>query len=359
MANGESVVAAEEVQVDDVCRVFPGETVPVDGVVESGETSIDESVMTGESMPVDKRAGDAVLAAGAESLSEHPLGRAIVSSYREETGREAPAASEFEMIPGRGVKACAEGCEVLVGSAQMMVERGVSGAWRTSAEGIPSEGDRSRRALREAAAAYEAQGCTVSLVAVDGALAGIVALADTVREDAADTVASLDSLGVRTTMATGDHEAAANHIAEQTGVSSVRANCFPEDKMAAIEEYERAGENVAMVGDGVNDAPALKRAYVGIAMGGVGSDIAVDAADIVLVHDGIDTLPHLFALARRMMITIKCNLTFSMTLNFVAIVLAITGLMGPVIGALIHNAGSVLVIVNSALLLRWKSKKLG
>ncbi len=153
---------------------------------------------------------------------------------------------------------------------------------------------------------------------------------------------------------TGDHENAAKTIAEKLHIGEIRANCLPEDKLKYIGEYQAKELPVCMIGDGVNDAPALKKADVGIAMGGVGSDIAVDAADIALVDDEVKELPHLVALSKRMMTTIKLNMSFSMTLNFIAIALAITGTLDPVVGALVHNAGSVLVITNSAFLLKWR-----
>ena len=167
---------------------------------------------------------------------------------------------------------------------------------------------------------------------------------------------ALSRLGVRPVLLTGDHENAAGAIGSRLHIGDVRANCLPEDKLRYIGGYQDKGMPVCMIGDGVNDAPALKKADVGIAMGGVGSDIAVDAADIALVDDEVKELPHLVALAKRMMVTIKLNMTFSMTLNFVAIVLAMTGILNPVVGALVHNAGSVLVITNSALLLKWRKQ---
>ena len=160
-------------------------------------------------------------------------------------------------------------------------------------------------------------------------------LADTLRPDSEQMLARLKELSVQPVLLTGDHEAAANTIAAKVGMQDVRAGCLPEDKLRYIDDFQKAGSPVCMIGDGVNDAPALKKAAVGIAMGGVGSDIAVDAADIALVDDEIRELPHLVALSkRRMMTTIKLNMTFSMTLNFIAIILAMTGTLSPVVGAL-------------------------
>ena len=155
---------------------------------------------------------------------------------------------------------------------------------------------------------------------------------------------------------TGDHEEAARTIAGQLGIDEFRAGCLPEDKLKWIGASQKKGKQVCMIGDGVNDAPALKKAHVGIAMGGVGSDIAVEAADIALVNDDIKELPHLLQMARKMMRTIRWNLAFSMALNFAAILLAITGALNPVVGALVHNAGSVFVILHSSLLLKWKER---
>lgn len=169
-------------------------------------------------------------------------------------------------------------------------------------------------------------------------------------------IKELKSLGVEPVLLTGDNENSANNIAHELGLNEVKANCLPEDKMKIISDLQNTG-SVAMIGDGINDAPALKKSDVGIAMGGVGSDIAVDAADIALVDDEVKELPHLIAISKRMMTTIKINLTFSMALNFAAIILAITAVLNPVVGALVHNCGSVMVIINSALLLKWKYKK--
>ena len=271
-------------------------------------------------------------AAGAEQLSEHPLGKAVVRCY----GRKPPVCEDFRMRPGEGVTATVSGKVVKAGNLKLLKGMTIS------------------RELAAGAGRYLNEGSTLIYVAVDDRPAGYLVLSDTVREESKDMIAKLDRIGVQPVLLTGDHKNAADAIASQLGIREVHAGCLPEDKLNHIGAYQERGEAVCMIGDGINDAPALKKADVGIAMGGVGSDIAVDAADIALVDDEIRELPHLLSLSRRMMTTIKVNLTFSMTLNFLAIALAITGLLGPVIGALVHNAGSVLVIINSALLLNWK-----
>lgn len=169
-------------------------------------------------------------------------------------------------------------------------------------------------------------------------------------------IAQIRQTGVVPVLLTGDHENAARHIAGLLGIEEVHAGCLPEDKLNYIDAYQKDNSQICMIGDGINDAPALKKAYVGIAMGGVGSDIAVDAADIALVNDEIKEIPHLLRLAKRMMLTIRLNLSFSMILNFAAIILAMTGILNPVVGALVHNAGSVFVIIHSAFLLKWRKK---
>ena len=183
-----------------------------------------------------------------------------------------------------------------------------------------------------------------------------MALADRVRRESRAVVESLNELDVMPVLLTGDHVATAKTIGKRLNVSNVIADCLPEDKMDTVAQLQQDGNIVAMVGDGVNDAPALKKSDVGIAMGGVGSDIAVEAADIVLVNDNVKEIPHLVALSKRMMTTIKINLSFSLLLNFVAIILATIGTLSPVWGALVHNGGSLLVVANSALLLRWAYK---
>ena len=490
-ANGEKIIPAEQVAIGDRIRVLPGETIPVDGVILSGQTSINQAVMTGESLPVDKTVGDEVssgtvnqfgafemeaakvgedssiqrmirlvqsadagkakivgladrwatwivvialsaaaltwffsgeiiravtilvvfcpcalvlatptaimaaignatkhgflvregdalerlskvskvtfdktgtltygtpkvtaigtcsgfterevyaYAAAVEQFSEHPLGKAIVSCYKQESEPDLLQAEQFTMIPSEGVTGVVNGKTVKAGNLKLLKE-------------IPVSSD-----LTLATEKYLMDGCTVIYVAVDNTLAGYIVLADTVRQESAKMIRDIHTLGVQPVLLTGDNQNAANVIGRQLGIEEIHANCLPEDKLKQIGAHQQQGQEVCMIGDGINDAPALKKANVGIAMGGVGSDIAVDAADIALVDDEIKELPHLLALSKKMMRTIKLNLTFSMGLNFLEIALAVTGILGPVVGALVHNAGSVVVIINSALLLRWKQQ---
>lgn len=490
----EKVIAAADVKKGSILRVLPGETIPVDGVILTGTTSVNQSVMTGESMPIDKTVGDEVssgtvnqygafemkavrvgedssiqrmirlvrsadagkskivgiadrwatwivvialtaaaltwiitgeiiravtilvvfcpcalvlatptaimaaignaakrgflvkegdalerlaavdciafdktgtltygvpkvintpvftdrlseqemymYAAAAESLSEHPLGKAVAASFKTEYNAELPPVKDFKMCPGMGVTAKVSGRGVAVGNVNLLNEYGIDIPQNAAAK----------------AEEYQNKGCTAVYVGIDSGFAGIIALSDTLREESRDTVGRLYAENVTPILLTGDNIKAVSAIAERLGIKKIKAECMPEDKLDEISRLQNEKYHVCMIGDGINDAPALKKADVGIAMGGVGSDIAVDAADIALANDEIKELPHLISLSSRMMTTIKINLSFSMGLNFLAIILAMTGILNPVIGALVHNAGSVLVIINSALLLRWKKK---
>jgi heavy metal translocating P-type ATPase len=278
------------------------------------------------------------LTASAELRSEHPLGKAITAYYKKEKSAVPEDPENFEVLAGRGVAISVNGRRIFAGNETLLKDCGLELPKHISCD-IEREKNK---------------GATVIYVMDDIQVLGFIVLADTPRPDSAGTVESIHKTGINTVLLTGDSARTAEHIAEIAGIKNIHANCLPENKLAIIGEYQKQGEPVCMVGDGINDAPALKTAYVGIAMGGIGSDIAIEAADIVLAGDDIKAIPHLLLLAKRVMRIIRINVCLSMLLNFAAIALAITGLLNPVAGALVHNAGSVAVIFNSSLLLKWK-----
>jgi heavy metal translocating P-type ATPase len=278
------------------------------------------------------------LIASAEFHSEHPLGKAIISHYKAIYNMSPKEPKDFKMLAGRGVKAIVDNCNILAGNAEMLSQNSIQLS----------------KLMMDKAEEYKIDGCTIIYIALEDQAVGFIALSDTLRTDAINMIKEIKKIGVESILVTGDNLQAASHIAKAVGITSIHNNCLPEDKLSVIEEYQNKGKMICMVGDGVNDAPALKKAYVGIAMGGIGSDIAVDAADIALVSDDIKCIPHLLSLSQRTMKIIKLNLILSMLLNFIAIILAMTGVLNPVLGALVHNIGSVVVIINSSLLLNWK-----
>ena len=278
------------------------------------------------------------MAASAELRSEHPLGKAIVAHYKKQRGSLPPEPDEFALLAGRGVEARVGTTAVLAGNEALFTEKEVMLPESLAKGGLKAKED----------------GSTVIYLAASGRGAGLIVLSDTLRSDAASTVKAIGATGTKTVLLTGDAPQAAQYMAKNAGISDLKANCLPEDKLTAIKDFESKGEPVCMVGDGINDAPALKTALVGVAMGGIGSDIAIEAADIVLVGDDIKEIPHLIRLSHKTMTTIRINLAASMVLNFAAIGLAVTGLLNPVLGALVHNVGSVAVIINSSLLLKWR-----
>lgn len=271
------------------------------------------------------------LAASVEALSEHPLGKAIVAQAKEANLALAKAVN-FTMIPGKGISAVVNGKTALIGNIGYLEENGVKVDAKVGA------------ALEE----LRMQGKAVVLVALEGVCVGMVALSDTLRVNARNMVEKLHSMGTGVVLLTGDHAQTAKYFSEQAGIDSVYSELLPAQKVERIKELQQQGHAVCMIGDGVNDAPALKTADVGVAMGTMGSDIAIDAADIALMGDDISKIPYLKRLSNATVNTIKFNITLSMLINFVAIGMSVMGLLNPITGALVHNAGSVLVVLNAA-----------
>ena len=482
----DEMIPLDEVKVNDVLRVLPGETIPIDGVIISGTSSVDQSIMTGESLPIDKGVGDEVfggtlnrfgaidiratklnadsslqklirmvedaenkkapmqriadkwasylvplamliaivayfvtgdviravtvlivfcpcalvlatptaimaaigqatkygvivksgealekmgkvdtvafdktgtltfgkldvtdviatanldadnllrLTASAESRSEHPLGRAIASRAGESSIILAEVDS-FSMQSGKGIKAVVEGEEVLCGNEKYLRECGVELS------------EESRKVIER----LRGQGKVSVLTAVSGEHVGIIALSDVLRPASKSMIASLKTIDTEAVLLTGDNRQTAEYFASRAGIDNIKAELLPEDKVSGIVELQQQGHTVCMIGDGVNDAPALKTADVGIAMGSMGSDIAIDAADIALMNDDISKIPYLKRLANATIKTIKFGISLSLLINFIAIILSLEGILTPVTGALVHNGGSFLVIIIAALL---------
>ena len=474
----EEKISVEKVEIGDILKVLPGESIPTDGIIVEGETSIDQSTLTGESLPVDKKVNDEVysgtinlygsfnmkttkvsedsalqklirlvesskpenakivrsadrwatwivviafvsavityfvtgeiirsvtilvvfcpcalvlatptaimaavgnltkhgilvkdgqsleelahvnelvfdktgtlthgtpkvvevisddnemmyLLASLESKSEHPLAKAIVNHY---DGDSLANAENFEMKIGKGVTGTVEGSRIIAGNKKLLED-----------ENISFEDD------------SEPQNGEIQIfVAKDGEVMGKVILADTLRESSRQTVKQLKRLGVRTTLLTGDNEQAGKFISRQVKVSNAQFNCLPEDKTEYIGQEQLKGNKVAMIGDGINDAPSLRKANVGIAMGSVGSDVSIEAANIALINDNIEEVPHLVGISRKTFSTINLNIAFSLTLNIIAMILAVLGVLGPIAGALVHNIGSVIVIIYSSTLINYR-----
>jgi len=281
-------------------------------------------------VPADARSGDDLLAlaASVEALSEHPLGRAVVKEAQAK-GLGLERVEGFEAVAGKGVRAMISGRPVLVGTLRFLVESGVS-----------------TDALTAAAAAREARAQTVIAVAEHGRAVGLIGLADAVKPDAAEAVRRFRDAGIESVMVTGDNERTAHAVAEQVGIREVLAQVLPQEKVARIRELQREGRRVAMIGDGINDAPALMQADVGLAIG-AGTDIAIEAADVVLVGERLTAAVDAYHIARRTYGKTVQNLSLAFAFNGIGVPLATTGLVMPVWAMIAMAASVTTVLLNS------------
>ncbi|POP32192.1 copper-translocating P-type ATPase [Lactonifactor longoviformis] len=273
------------------------------------------------------------IAASAEARSEHPLGKAI-AAYAEEKGISLRNSENFHMEPGKGVSSEVSGKTIYCGSAYYLSEHSIL---LSSKEKMVLE-------------QLGTQGKAAVLVADRDSCLGVLSLLDVMRPSVRSMVYRLSKMDTETLLLSGDSQRAVLYFGTQAGIESVCGELLPEEKVKYISQLKQKGRTVCMIGDGVNDAPALKTADVGVAMGSIGTDIAVEAADIALISDDISKIPYLKRLARSTLRTIKGNIALSMCINAAAVTLSAFGVLNPVTGALVHNAGSVLVVLNAALL---------
>ena len=281
------------------------------------------------------------LLASLENLSEHPLAKAIVKYYKENYEEALEKVSNFETIFGKGVKADSNGRVICAGNI------GFLNSWNIE---VPDE------FIDENISKYLNMGATPIYLGIDGKLAGAVLLSDIIRDDSSNLIQQLKKLGIGSALLTGDNRNAAEHIASQLNIGDLKYDCLPEDKISKIKDFQSNEQIVAMIGDGINDAPALKQADIGISMGGVGSDISIEASDVCLVSDDIKYIPHLISLSKKTIKTINIGIAFALGLNILATILAAFGYLDPIGGAFVHNIGSVIVVIYASLLLRYKAK---
>ena len=276
--------------------------------------------------------------ASVEAYSEHPLGKAIISYYKE-NNEELLDIQNFTVNPGKSITANLGEKSILVGNLKLIKDVDIN----------------LNKDIINISEEFTKKGCTVIYLSIDNKLIGYVALSDILREEAKEVISYIKSQKINPVMLTGDNKNSAQNIASIVGIDDINPSLLPEDKMNIIKNLEDSKSPTCMIGDGVNDALALKYSSVGISMGAIGSDIAIEASDIALASDDIKNIPYLLYLSKKTMKTIKLNVTFSLALNFLAIILAMTGILNPVVGALVHNLGSVFVILNSAKLLKTRN----